>query len=149
MLCFPSIPGLEARTYRIAGERRGRKSLRRSMTRSCIQSSRGRSSHRSMSSCSVSGTTDTLPRSFPEALPGRARAMGGASGSAAECDDLARAASRSPIRSWTPAIETLILTAGADKQPIVDHVRTNGASPNSPYPVARITARERVRSDDR
>ena len=43
------------------------------------------------------------------------------------------------------SLETLILSAGPDKRPIIDHIRNDGAAAAARYPVARITARERVR----
>jgi 6-phosphogluconolactonase len=43
------------------------------------------------------------------------------------------------------SLETLILVADPTKQPIIDRIRNNGASAAARYPVARITARERVR----
>lgn len=63
------------------------------------------------------------------------------------------APSTSPIRARVTltypildaSLETLILTGGPEKQPIIDDIRNDGASAAARYPVARITARERVR----
>jgi 6-phosphogluconolactonase len=137
------VPGLEARTHRILGER-GAQAAAESydvLLHTVFPSANPVTFDILLLGVGEDGHTASL---FPGSL------------ALEECERWAvptDAPPTSPIRARVTltypildaSLETLILTAGPEKQPIIDHIRDDGVSAAARYPVARITARERVR----